>query len=188
MENVVPCSACNATGRVIKDKCSTCSGKGTKRKPITTEISIPAGIADGQILQRAGEGDAPKGGDGVSGNLLVKISVMPHPLLVRKDYDLYLELPVSFTQAIMGDKVQIPTPDGNTTFVIPPYTQNGFTKRLSGKGVKRLQSYGTGDLIVKVIVEMPKSLDRKQLDLIKQLDKDVSQKAYEKRRKYNDNM
>jgi len=188
MENVVPCSACNASGQIIKEKCGGCSGKGNTKRNVSYEVNVPAGIADGQILNIAGEGDAPNGVDGISGSLLIKIRVGAHPLLVREDFDLYLELPISFTQAILGDKVEIPTIDGRIEFTIPPYTQNGYTQRLRGKGVKKLRGVGSGDLIVKVIVEMPKSLDKKQLDLIKNLNADVNHKMYEKRQKYNNSI
>jgi len=184
-EQVVPCSACNASGQIIKEKCGACSGKGSNKKNVSYEVNIPAGIADGQILNIAGEGDAPTGGDGLSGALLIKVKVAQHPILIRSDYDLYLELPISFTQAILGDKVEIPTVEGRIEFTVPPYTQNGYTQRLRGKGIKKLRGIGSGDLIVKVIVEMPKSLDKKQVEAIRTLNGEVSPRAYEKRQKYN---
>jgi len=100
IENVVPCSACNATGRIIKEKCNLCAGKGVTKRQVDFEVNVPAGISDGQTLNISGEGDAPLGvAEGMSGNLLIAIRVTPHPLLVRDEFDLYLELPISFTQA-----------------------------------------------------------------------------------------
>ncbi|MCL2846761.1 MAG: molecular chaperone DnaJ [Firmicutes bacterium] len=188
MENVVPCSACNGTGKVIRDKCPTCSGKGANKKTINYEVNIPAGIADGQILNISGEGDAATGGDGVSGNLLIGVRVASHPILVRDDFDLRLELPISFTQAILGDQIRIPGIEGEIDFTIPPYTQSGAVHRLKGKGIKKLQAIGTGDLIVKIIVETPTKLDRHAVAAIKSLDRDIGDREYPKRTAFRDKM
>jgi len=189
IENVVPCSACNATGRIIKEKCSPCGGKGAIKRQVDFEVSVPAGIADGQTLNISGEGDAPLGvAEGISGNLLIAIRVTPHPLLVRDEFDLYLELPITFTQAMLGDKIEIPTIDGTTTLTIHEGTQSGTIHRLKGKGVKRLRGIGSGDLIVKVIVEVPKRLDRKQAEMLRTLDQIIPPNEYYKRKTYKDKM
>lgn len=188
MENVVPCSACNASGRVIREKCPKCAGKGAIKKTVNYEVNIPAGINDGQILNIAGEGDAPLNGEGISGSLLIGIRVTPHPMLQRDEFDLYLELPVSFTQAILGDKVKIPTVEGMIDFTIPPYTQSGATHRIKNRGIKKLRSVGSGDLIVKILVEMPHKLDRRTLDAIKLLDETIPDRDYNKRNIYKDRL
>ena len=188
MTVVVPCSACNGTGKTIREKCAGCKGGGTVKHNVTYEVNVPAGIADGQTLNIAGEGDAPTGGEGISGSLLIGVRVTPHPLLVRDGFDLYLELPISFTQAILGDKVNIPGIEGTHELIIPPHTQNGVIHRLKGRGVKKLKSIGSGDLIVKILVEMPKNLDRKQLELVRALDTSVSEHDYPKRRAYREKM
>jgi len=105
---------------------------------------------------------------------------------VRNEFDLHLELPISFTQAILGDKVIIPTVDGTTLLTIPAGTQSGTIHRLKGKGVKRLRAIGSGDLIVKIVVEVPKHTDRKQTELIKALDSSISGHEYVKRKIYKD--
>lgn len=182
---VTPCSACNATGRIVKNKCNSCGGKGAQKRAVSYEVSVPAGIANGQTLNLAGEGDCAMGGpDGISGALLIAVRVAAHPLLVRDGFDLYLELPISFTQAILGDKVQIPTIDGTTELTIPPYTQNGSRHILRGKGVKRLKQMGYGDLIVKILVEMPKHIDRKTVEIIRSLETSISPQDYQKRKAY----
>ncbi|MCL2570543.1 MAG: molecular chaperone DnaJ [Firmicutes bacterium] len=188
MENVVPCSACNGSGKMIRDKCPGCNAKGAVKKTVNYEVNIPAGIADGQALSINGEGDAPFGAEGISGNLLVHIRVSAHPILQRDGYDLHMELPISFTQAILGDKVKIPTVDGVTDFTIPPYTQNGAIHKLKGKGIKKLSSIGTGDIIIKILVEMPNKLDRKVQDAIKTLDQVISEKEYQKKTNYTSKM
>ena len=188
IENVVPCSACNASGRVIKEKCQKCSGKGAQKKSVNYEVNVPAGIDDGQILNITGEGDAAIGGEGMSGNLLIGVRVAAHPILVRHDFDLHLELPISFTQAILGARVKIPTVDGFMDFVIPPYTQTGYLQRIKGKGIKRLRQIGSGDLIVKVLVEVPTKLGRRELELLRHLDENLSNNDYPKKGTYLDKL
>ena len=189
IENVVPCSACNATGKIITNKCSTCGGKGAAKRTVDFDVNVPAGIHDGQTLNISGEGDAPVGAtEGISGNLMIGIKVIPHSLLIRDEFDLFLELPISFTQAILGDKIQIPTVEGTTLLTIPAGTQSGTIHRLKGKGVKKLRQIGSGDLIVKVIVELPKNIDKKQTEFIRTLDASISQHEYVKRKVYKDKM
>jgi len=186
MENVVPCSACNATGRVIREKCTKCSGKGAAKKTVNYEVNVPAGIADGQILNIAGEGDAALGSEGISGSLLIGVRVASHPLLVRNEFDLHLELPITFTQAILGDKVKIPSLDGMIDFTIPPYTQNGTIHKLRGKGIKKLRSIGSGDLIIKIFVEIPDKVDKRLQEYIRTLDTGIDAREYKKRNSYLD--
>ena len=188
IENVVPCSGCNATGRIVKNKCDKCSGKGAVKRSVDFDLNVPAGIADGQVLNIAGEGDAPIGAEGISGNLMVGVKVAQHPILTRDEFDLYMELPISFTQAMLGDKVQIPIIDGTTILTIPPGTQSGTIHRLKGKGVKRLRYIGNGDLIVKIVVELPRGLDKKQMEQIRALEESISPNEYAKRRAYKDKM
>jgi len=188
LQMVSPCSACNATGKVIRNKCEKCGGRGAIKKTVDYEVDIPAGIADGQTINIDGEGDcAVNGGpDGMSGALLASIRVTPHPLLVRDGYDLYLELPITFTQAILGDRVIIPTIEGTTDLTIAPFTQNGARHILRGRGVKRLRQMGSGDLVVKVFVEIPSRLDRRATDLIKNLG--IDKNDYAKKRAFQDRL
>ena len=190
MSTISPCSACNGTGKTIKHKCDNCRGVGAVKKTVSYDVDIPAGIADGQTLNMAGEGDCAigAGADGMSGNLLVNVRVGAHPILVRDGFDLHLELPISFTEAILGKKVTIPTIDGTTEFNVPPYTQNGSRHTLHGKGVKRLRQMGHGDLIIKILVEMPDKMDKRQIEAIRALDESVDKKEYNKRRSYLDKL
>ncbi|MDR0383911.1 MAG: molecular chaperone DnaJ [Christensenellaceae bacterium] len=182
IENVVNCSDCGGTGRIITKKCDSCGGKGISKKLVSYEVNIPAGIDNGQILTITGEGNAVA--DGLSGDLNIRVRVTPHSLLVRQEFDLYLELPITFTEAILGTKVKIPVVGGFEMLNIEPNTQNGTMKRLSGKGVKRLRSMGSGDLIVKIFVEMPKTIDKKTAQLLTALDMDKNISDYHRVSKY----
>jgi molecular chaperone DnaJ len=186
---VTPCSVCNGTGKQIRNKCPGCGGKGAVKKTVSYEVNIPAGIADGQTINIAGEGDCVIGAaEGISGSLMIAVRVTPHQLLIRDGFDLYLELPISFTQAILGDRVAIPTIEGTAELVIPPFTQNGARHILRGKGVKRLKQMGSGDLIVRILVEMPHKLDRKTLDSVRSLDALIDGGEYPRRKDYKNKL
>jgi len=116
------------------------------------------------------------------------VRVQPHPILVRDGFDLHMELPISFTQAILGCKIRIPTVEGTTDLSIPPSTQNGARHIMRGKGVKRLRQMGSGDLVVKILVEMPSKLDRKTLQLIEALNTSVDEREYPRQRLYREKM
>lgn len=180
IENVVTCSVCNGTGKVITDKCKKCNGKGNLKKQVSYKVDVPAGIDDGQTLTISGEGNAPSAGVGIPGDLHIRIHVATHPILVREDFDLYMELPITFTEAILGAKVRIPVIGGTTLLEIPPYTQNGTIHRLRGKGIKKLRSLGNGDLIVKIFVEVPKTIDKRTAQLLTALDADLKLDTYKK--------
>jgi molecular chaperone DnaJ len=190
MQVVSPCSACNGTGKAIRNKCDKCGGKGAFKRTVNYEVDIPAGIADGQVINIAGEGDCAVGAgpDGISGSLLISVRVATHPILVRDDFDLYLELPISFTQAILGARVKIPTIDGVTDFDVPPNTQTGARFVLNGKGVKKLRAMGHGNLVIKILVEVPDKADKRTVEAIKNLEGMVDARSYEKRKGYLEKM
>lgn len=180
IENTATCPVCHGTGKIITDKCRTCGGKGSFKKQVSSQINIPAGIDDGQTLTISGEGNMAEGATGISGDLQIRMHVAKHPILMREDFDLYMELPITFTQAILGTKVKIPVVGGFMDLEIPPNTQNGTVRRIHGKGVKRLRSVGTGDLIVKIFVEMPKTVDKRTAQLLEALDTDIRADSYKK--------
>ena len=174
-----PCKACGGTGRIVKENCLECGGKGYKKVVKTIKIKIPAGINDGQTITMRGEGNAPLR-EGVSGDLRIYIHVLPHSVLVRNGFDLNLELYIPFTTALLGGKISIPTLNGKYDLEIKPLTQSGTIMRLKGKGVKVLNKNSYGDLIVTVKVELPKSLDKKSAQLVQELEKLNSEKSYTK--------
>lgn len=173
------CQKCNATGKIIKEKCPYCSGKGYKKVNKTINLKVPAGIDDGQTLRLRGEGNVPAR-EGTPGDLNVKINVIPDKMLIRKDYDIYLDLYIPFTTAILGGKVEIPTVNGPYTLTIPELTISGTVMRLKNKGVKYLNKDYYGDMLVTIKAEPPRSLDRKTKGMIQDLASSIGEKSYPK--------
>ena len=179
------CPDCRGAGSVIRDKCTACGGTGRIRKNRTATITIPAGMEDGLTLVSRGNGEPGRNG-GPSGDLLVTVSIKPHKLFKREGADLFLELPISFTQAALGADLDIPTLEGTVKKRIPEGTQTGSQLRLVGKGLKRLNREGKGDLYVTLQVEVPKRLSERQKDLLRQLEEATTGREYEKRKTFAD--
>jgi molecular chaperone DnaJ len=162
------CPKCNGSGQMIKDPCGSCHGAGKKKKKVDLQVKIPAGIDQGQRLKLSGEGDAGVQG-GVNGDLYVVINIKPHEIFERDEFDVHCTVPISFTQAALGDEMEVPTLSGKVSLKIPAGTQSGVKMRLKGKGIQRLGGYGQGDQIVTVHVETPTKLSSEQKDLLKRL-------------------
>ncbi len=160
------CSKCNGSGTVNTNPCQKCGGTARVRTQKNISVDIPAGIDDGQVLRVGGQGDAGLNG-GPSGDLNVMVSVRPHPIFERQGSDIHCEIPITFTQAALGDEITVPTIDGKVKYTIAEGTQTGTVFRLKGKGVKRLRRSDRGDQYVKVIIEVPRNLDKKQKELLK---------------------
>jgi molecular chaperone DnaJ len=159
------CSACRGEGRIVEHRCRDCRGSGRSRSDRSLSVKIPAGIETGMRLKLQGEGEAgPHWGD--HGDLYVVITVKEHPLFSRHGDDLYCEVPIGFVQAALGAEVEIPSFFGMTTLKIPTGTQPGAEFRIRGKGVPRLRGHDQGDLVVRVVVEVPKRLTTKQRELL----------------------
>jgi molecular chaperone DnaJ len=150
-----PCTNCRGTGNVIQTPCPTCHGSGVQTKERTLTVRIPAGVADGQKIRLKGKGSPGERG-GPAGDLLVKVSVTPHPVFGRKGNHLTLVVPVTYAEAVLGANVSVPTIDGAVTVRVPAGTRSGRTFRVKGKGVP-LKS-GAGDLLVTVEVDVPKDM------------------------------
>lgn len=178
-----PCPHCSGKGSVIKNPCQKCRGVGRAKVQKRVNINIPAGIDDGQILRVSGEGDCGING-GPAGNLNVSISVRPHPIFSRDGYDVHCEIPITYAQAVLGDEITVPTIDGNVRFPIPEGTQNGAKHRLKGKGIKYLQQDKRGDQYVKLYIEVPKNLSKKQKDILKEFENSLTEKNYAKRKSF----
>lgn len=162
------CPTCHGRGKVVKNPCNVCHGSGVKDKSRTLEVSIPAGVDSGDRVRLTGEGEA--GGAGVqSGDLYVEIVVREHNMFQRDGADLYMDVPISFTDAALGKEVEIPTLDGRVNLKIPEGTQTGRLFRLRGKGVKPIRTSMTGDLLCRVTVETPVNLTSHQKDLLREL-------------------
>ncbi len=160
-----PCVACRGEGKVVKEPCQACSGQGRLVKERKLEVKIPAGIEDGMRLRFAGEGEAGLRG-GPPGDLYVVIKVRPHKKFKRQGSDLYLDVPISISQAALGVEMELPTLDGSTVLRVPEGTQHGASFRLKGHGMPQLRGSGRGDLRIKVNLKVPKKLDSRQRELL----------------------
>lgn len=181
------CPDCRGTGKKIKEKCPKCSGNGITRENRNIEINIPGGIQSEQVLTLRGQGEAGRNG-GPAGDMQILIQVEPHKLLKREGYDVFVDVPVSFTEALLGAKVKIPGINETLELVIPELTQTGTILSVKGKGTKILNKNSYGDLFAKIIVEMPKSLDKKERELVKELEERISKNQYSKKKSFNDKL
>lgn len=169
MVTVRPCHVCGGTGKVIKEPCAGCGGSGHQRRKRTANVNIPAGIDDGQVIVMGGQGEPGRNG-GPNGDLQIVISVTPHRLFKRDGMNLYMEMPISFAQAALGAELEIPTLEGSVKQRIPEGTQTDTTFRIKGKGMPRLRSNLKGDLVVTVRVEVPKRMNDRQKELLRQFE------------------
>jgi molecular chaperone DnaJ len=162
------CTACSGTGSVIGDPCPACRGEGRAAKEVKLTVKVPPGVEEGTRIRYAGEGDAGRAG-GPKGDLYVILSIRPHDFFERKGYDLLCVIPISFPQAAMGAEFEIAGIDGPVNIKIPEGTQSGRELRIRGRGVPYLNDKGNGDMIVKVVVQIPKKLNRAQRELVGKL-------------------
>lgn len=171
VRNVQTCPDCGGKGKVIKDKCPDCRGTGYTSARKKIQVTIPAGIDDGQSIRIAGKGEPGING-GPRGELLVEVTVMRHPIFQRDGYDLYSTAPISFVQAALGGDVRISTIDGDVLFNIKAGTQTDTRIRLRGKGVPSLRNKSMrGDHYVTLVVQVPEKLTSEQIEALKAFDK-----------------
>ncbi len=175
------CSRCQGKGKIISSPCQKCRGTGSVRVSKKLEITIPAGIHDGQVLTVRGQGDAGVNG-GPSGDLNISITVRPDVLFKRDGYDIWCEVPITYMQACLGDEIDIPTIDGAVKQQIKEGTQPGTVLTLKGRGVQNLNGRGRGDQYVELTIEVPKDLNRQQKEILRQFEEALSDKQYEKRK------
>jgi molecular chaperone DnaJ len=149
-----PCTDCAGSGQVVPDPCGKCRGSGKLPSEEVIEVNIPQGVDNGTRVRLTGMGE-PGDRGGPSGDLYVTVIVREHPLFQREDYDVFCEMPISFTQAALGAKIDVPTLDGKVKMTIPEGTQSGKVFRLKGKGIPHLHSGQRGDQHVRVVVETP---------------------------------
>jgi molecular chaperone DnaJ len=174
------CSQCRGAGRVITKACQTCRGHGVVPKQKKLSVKIPAGIAEGQQLRLAGEGE-PGSGGGPAGHLYVVVHVQRHPFFRRDGNDLYCEIPVHFTTLALGGHTRVPTPNGHDRLHVPEGTQTGSTFRLRGKGMPDISGRGHGDLMATVQAVTPRKLTREQKHLLEQFAKSLPEQEFEPR-------
>ena len=187
MQTQKVCDHCHGSGKIIDNPCKKCAGKGRIRHTVEQNVDIPAGIDDGQVINLRGGGDSGVNG-GPSGDLRINVNVRPHPIFVRDGYDVYCEIPITFTQAALGDEITVPTLDGKVKFQIHEGTQPGDEFKLRGKGIQRLNYGGKGDQYVKINVEVPKDLSKAQKDKLKEFDAVTDDKNYKKKKSFVDKL
>ncbi len=180
----MPCPDCGGTGKKITDRCPDCKGKGYQKKETTVSIDIPAGVDTGSYMKKKGMGQAAPSG-GTPGDLIILFRVEPHKLFVRERFDLKLDLPISYKTAALGGTVKVPTIDDTFDFTIPEGTQSGTVFTVRGKGIRSARS-GTGNLIIRVVVEVPSKLTKEQKRQLEEWDDSTELKQYERMRRYKD--
>lgn len=168
MQTQSTCQRCGGSGKIIKERCTHCGGQGLVRKEDIVAVNIPAGVAEGMTLRMGGKGNEAPGG-GIPGDLLVVIEEERHPQLMRDGNDLVYNLMLDFPTAVFGGKVEVPTVDGHARVTIPAGTQPGKVLRLRGKGLPSPDSYGTGDLLINVMVYVPEQLNSQERAAIEAL-------------------
>ncbi len=168
---VATCDVCGGSGEIIKEKCTHCNGKGKVMKNKRIKVKVPAGVDTDSIISVRGEGDAGDRG-GPPGDLYVYVTVKPHSLFKRKGNDLYLTVPISFTEACLGAEIEVPTLEGTVKFDLPAGTQTGEEFKLKNMGVPNVRGIGRGDIYFKVQVQVPKKLTERQRELLLELDKE----------------
>lgn len=167
------CPTCGGEGKTITEKCTSCHGEGLTKKEEVISINIPAGVEEGMQLSVSGKGNAARRG-GVNGDLLVLIEEIKHPELIRDGNNLLYNLFVTVPDAIIGTAVEIPTIEGKVKVRIDPGTQSGKILRLKGKGLPDVNRYGTGDLLVKINVWIPKKVTKEEEKIIKKMSESES--------------
>lgn len=162
------CDSCHGTGKIIKTPCPNCSGKGYIKVTKKIEIAIPAGIDDGQKVATRGQGNEGRNG-GSSGDLIIVVTVKPHDIFQRDGYDIYCEVPITFTEAALGAEIEVPTLEGPVGYTISEGTQTGTSFTIRGKGIQQPNNPRVrGDLRFRVTVEVPTNLNSEQKEMLRQ--------------------
>ena len=187
MQSTVPCARCNGKGKIIPEPCPKCRGEGQIKNSKKLEITIPAGIDDGQSIALRGQGNAGENG-GPAGDVVVLISVKPDTMFSRQGFDVYVNIPITYAQAVLGAEIVVPTVDGKVQYTVPEGTQPGTSFRLKGKGIRYLNGKGQGDQLVKVYIEVPKKLNKEQRTTLENFESGLTDKNYEQRKGFTDRL
>lgn len=180
-QSVSPCQHCGGTGEIIETPCQTCGGTGKVRKDVTISVDIPAGVDNDSVVSIRGQGEPGTNG-GPAGDLYIVVSVKPHKLFKRRGNDLYLDIPITFAQAALGDDITVPTLTEKVTYKVPAGTQPDTTFRLKGKGIANVRTGRPGDLYVKVNLEIPTKLSGKQRKAVEEMNKALGADCYQKKK------
>jgi molecular chaperone DnaJ len=166
---ITTCPRCNGSGSIVDKPCKECAGAGVKRAKTKLQVKVPAGADDGQSLRLRGEGNAVQGGR--SGDLYVRVHLKPHPLFKRDGENVLYETKISYPKAALGGELEVPIIDGKARVKVPPGTRAGTVFRLEGKGFPEVDGYGRGDELVKVDVDVPRDLNKRERELLLELAK-----------------
>ena len=170
VQNVQTCPDCHGTGKIIKEKCSDCAGTGYVASKKTIQVSIPAGIDNGQSIRIRGKGEPGTNG-GPRGDLLVEVTVSRHPVFGRQDMHIFSTAPISFAQAALGGDVRIKTVDGDVLYNVKPGTKTDTKVRLKGKGVPSLRNKQVrGDHYVTLVIQTPEKLSAEAKEALRKFD------------------
>ena len=185
IQTTKPCSRCGGKGKIINDPCKACNGMGRVRHNKKISVNIPAGIDDGQTFVVRGQGDDGTNG-GPSGDLNVTVTVAEDSIFRRDNFDVWVDIPITYAQAVLGDDIVVPTVDGKVSYTVPEGTQSGTTFRLRNKGIPYVNGKGRGDEYVRVNVEVPTNLTAKQKDMIREFEGSTGDRNYQKRKSFFD--
>lgn len=166
--NIQPCTNCNGEGTVIDNPCKKCRGDGRIQEETTVKINVPPGVYQNSYMTMRGEGNAGRRG-GPSGDLIVVFEEQPHEYFVRNNDDIIYDLYINYPQAVLGSEVDVPTLKGKAKLKIDPGTQPGKLLRMRDKGIKHLNESGYGDQLVKINIDVPKKINSKEKELLKEL-------------------
>lgn len=180
MQSTSACPDCHGTGKIIKTPCDNCRGKGYVKVNKKFEVNIPAGIDDGQRIAHRGQGNEGRNG-GMPGDLVIQVSVRPHPVFERDGNDIYCEVPITFAEAALGANIKIPTLEGDMEYAIPEGTQTGTVFTIKQKGVTKINSRTKGNLYAKVVVETPKNLSEEQKKALREFGNMCGEKNFAKK-------
>ncbi len=159
------CGRCRGSGEIIRERCPSCGGNGTVREKRSLKVKIPPGVDNGTRLKLRGEGEAGPGG-GPVGDLYVVMSVREHPFFVREGEHLLCEVPITFSQAALGDDIEVPTLSGKRKLTVPAGTQAGQEFVLKGEGIAVLNGHRRGNLVIRILIDVPKKLSKRQKELL----------------------
>jgi len=173
--NITTCNLCGGEGTTVQDPCPTCRGEGVERKEKNINFRVPGGVSEGNFQRLRGEGNAIRNGQ--PGDLIVIFRELPHELFTRHEDDVIYEVEISYTQAVLGASIEVPTLGGMVKLTIPPGTSPGKLFRIRGKGITHLDNRGRGDQYVRVSIRVPDKIGTDERRLLEQLETIDSQKS-----------
>jgi molecular chaperone DnaJ len=184
---VTTCPNCRGRGTVIRDHCPSCGGTGRQLKKRTVAVKIPPGVHEGQAVRIVGEGEAGENGSR-PGDLHCYITIKPHPIFTRHNNDLVCQMPISFTQAALGAQIDVPTLNGTEKLDIPVGSQHGEVFKLRGKGLPDIRAHRTGDELVQILIEIPRKLNDRQRELLREFAETEDEKVMPQRKGFVDKL